>query len=62
LLKENGRIVYSTCSLESEENEDIVARWVREHPGFSKVKARTAFPPKSGTDGAFAAVIRREVD
>ena len=62
LLKENGRIVYSTCSLESEENEDLVARWVREHPGFSKVKARTAFPPKSGTDGAFAAVIRRAVD
>jgi len=60
LLKENGRIVYSTCSLEPEENEDLVARWVREHPGFSKTKARTAFPSKSGTDGAFAAVIRRD--
>jgi len=60
LLKENGRIVYSTCSLEPEENEDLVARWVREHPGFIKTKARKAFPPKSGTDGAFAAVIRRE--
>ena len=60
LLKENGRIVYSTCSLEAEENEDLVARWVREHPGFSKAKAKKAFPPKSGTDGAFAAVIRRD--
>ena len=60
LLKENGRIVYSTCSLEPEENEDLVARWVREHPGFSKTKAKKTFPPKSGTDGAFAAVIRRE--
>jgi 16S rRNA (cytosine967-C5)-methyltransferase len=62
LLKENGRIVYSTCSLEPEENEDLVARWVREHPGFSKVKAKKAFPPKTGTDGAFAAVIRRNED
>jgi 16S rRNA (cytosine967-C5)-methyltransferase len=60
LLKENGRIVYSTCSLEPEENEDLVARWVREHPGFSKEKARKTFPPKSGTDGTFAAVIRRD--
>jgi len=60
LLKENGRIVYSTCSLEAEENEDLVARWVREHPGFSKAKAKKAFPPKTGTDGAFAAVIRRD--
>ena len=59
LLKENGRLVYSTCSLESEENEDLVARWVREHPGFSKTKARKAFPSKDETDGAFAAVIRR---
>ena len=60
LLKENGRIVYSTCSLEPEENEDLVARWVREHPGFSKTKAKKTFPPKTGTDGAFAAVIRRD--
>lgn len=60
LLKENGRIVYSTCSLEPEENEDLVARWVREHPGFSKEKAKKTFPPKTGTDGAFAAIIRRD--
>ena len=60
LLKENGRIVYSTCSLEPEENEDLVALWVREHPGFNKAKAKKTFPPKTGTDGAFAAVIRRD--
>ena len=59
LLKEGGRMVYSTCSLENEENEDLVSRWVREHPGFRKVKAKRAFPPKTGTDGAFAAVIER---
>lgn len=60
LLKENGRMVYSTCSLEPEENEDLVARWVREHPGFSKTKAKKTFPPKTNTDGAFAAVIRKD--
>ncbi|HEY5653202.1 MAG TPA: 16S rRNA (cytosine(967)-C(5))-methyltransferase RsmB [Pontiella sp.] len=60
LLKEKGRIVYSTCSLEAEENEGLVARWVREHPEFRLVKTGKAFPPDSGTDGAFAALLRRK--
>jgi 16S rRNA (cytosine967-C5)-methyltransferase len=60
LLKEKGRLVYSTCSLEAEENEDLVARWVREHPEFRMVKTGKCVPPESGTDGAFAALIRRK--
>ncbi|MDH3981673.1 MAG: 16S rRNA (cytosine(967)-C(5))-methyltransferase RsmB [Kiritimatiellaceae bacterium] len=60
LLKEKGRIVYSTCSLEAEENEDLVARWLRDNPDFRLVKTSKAFPPDSGTDGAFAALLRRK--
>jgi 16S rRNA (cytosine967-C5)-methyltransferase len=60
VLKEKGRIVYSTCSLEPEENEDLVARWVRDNPDFRLVKTGKAFPPDSGTDGAFAALLRKK--
>lgn len=60
LLKEKGRLVYSTCSLEAEENENLVARWVRDHPEFRLVKTGKAFPPDSGTDGAFAALLRKK--
>lgn len=60
LLNENGRLVYSTCSLEAEENEDLVARWISEHPEFLLVKTGKCFPPESETDGAFAALIRRK--
>ena len=60
LLKEKGRLVYSTCSLEAEENENLVARWVREHPEFRMVKTGKCFPPESETDGAFATLIRRK--
>ncbi len=60
LLKEKGRLVYSTCSLEAEENEDLVARWVSAHPQFRMVKTGKCFPPESETDGAFAALIRRK--
>jgi len=60
LLKEKGRMVYSTCSLEAEENEDLVAGWVRDHPEFRLLKTGKAFPPDSGTDGAFAALLRKK--
>jgi 16S rRNA (cytosine967-C5)-methyltransferase len=60
LLKENGRLVYSTCSLEAEENEDLIARWVRDHPEFRMVKSGKCVPPESGTDGAFGALICRK--
>ena len=59
-LKEKGRIVYSTCSLEPEENEDLVLKWVRDNPDFRLVKTGKAFPPDSGTDGAFAALLRKK--
>jgi 16S rRNA (cytosine967-C5)-methyltransferase len=58
-VKPGGRMVYSTCSLETEENEELVARWARENRGFRLVKAKRLFPPKSGTDGAYAALLRK---
>jgi len=60
LLKEKGRLVYSTCSLETEENEDLVARWISGNPDFRIVKTGKCFPPESETDGAFAALLRRK--
>ena len=59
-LKSGGRMVYSTCSLEVEENEELVSRWAREHKEFRLVKAKRLFPPKSGTDGAYAALLVKE--
>jgi 16S rRNA (cytosine967-C5)-methyltransferase len=59
-VKPGGRMVYSTCSLEVEENEEMVSRWAREHGEFRLVKAKRLFPPKSGTDGAYAALLVRD--
>ena len=37
LLKPGGRLVYATCSLLREENEDIVAEFLAAHPDFAIV-------------------------
>ena len=39
LVKPGGRLVYGTCSLLAEENEDIVTEFLAAHPDFSLVKA-----------------------
>ena len=59
-LRPGGRLVYSTCSLEAEENIDLVKKWVLGAPGYKLVESRTLFPPETQTDGAFAALITRQ--
>ncbi len=58
-LRVGGRIVYSTCSLEAEEDESLITAWLKDNPNFELVRQRKLFPPKDGTDGAFAALLKR---
>ncbi len=60
LLPPDGRLVYSTCSLEPEENQETVHEACRALGGFQVVEARAHLPIRDGTDGAFACAIRRE--
>ena len=40
LLKPGGRLVYGTCSLLAEENEEVVSAFLAAHPDFALVPAR----------------------
>jgi 16S rRNA (cytosine967-C5)-methyltransferase len=59
LVKQGGRLVYSTCSLEPEENERQIQDWLARHPEFAPGESRRLFPPETRTDGAFAALLLR---
>lgn len=61
-LKPRGTLVYSTCSLEPEENAKLVRDWLRRHPEFKTGGRWSSFPPDSGTDGGFAVALSHTRD
>jgi 16S rRNA (cytosine967-C5)-methyltransferase len=56
-LKPGGRLVYSTCSIEREENLGQVESFLTDHPECVADGTREALPFRDHSDGAFAARI-----
>jgi 16S rRNA (cytosine967-C5)-methyltransferase len=70
-VRPGGRLIYSTCSLEREENEAVVGSFLTGHSEFRQAKADApeglltasgaarTFPHRDETDGFFVAVLGR---
>ena len=56
LLRPGGRLVYMTCSLLCEENEDQVAAFLARHRGWSRT-TMARFAPPEASDGFFVAEL-----
>jgi 16S rRNA (cytosine967-C5)-methyltransferase len=78
LVRPGGKLIYATCSLLPEENEQTVSAFLDHHPGFTPVPAQRAWtlpgpapehegflaltPARHGTDGFFIAVLERRAE
>ncbi|MBQ8782231.1 MAG: 16S rRNA (cytosine(967)-C(5))-methyltransferase RsmB [Clostridia bacterium] len=74
-LKKGGVLVYSTCSLNPAENEEIIMRFLSENSDFESVRVLpelqrfgedtdwiTLMPHIHNSDGFFVSAIRRRID
>jgi 16S rRNA (cytosine967-C5)-methyltransferase len=71
-VRSGGRLVYATCSLSTQENEDVVAAFLAAHPEFEPAPFARTFdalprgagllilPARHNTDGFFVASLRRK--
>lgn len=60
VLRPGGLLVYLTCSLEPEENDEQVNRFLQHHPDFTReCDDLFIFPPDGATDGGYGARLRR---
>ena len=54
-LKPGGTLVYSTCSLEPEENAEVVKQFLAAHPEFKLERECALIPFNDSVDGAYVA-------
>lgn len=58
-VRPGGRLVYSTCSIDREEDRAVVDAFLSTHKDFTFVEEYLALPHREQADGAYAALLCR---
>ena len=59
VVKPGGRLVYSTCSVEREENEEVIEHFLARDAQFTVVSTQRTWPQREGADGFFIALLEK---
>ena len=62
MVKPGGRLIYSTCSVEREENEEVIEDVIAPDERFQLVKTRRTWPQREGCDGFFISIFERRLN
>ena len=59
-VKPGGKLLYSTCTINREENEDNTAWFVENFPEFEKIREKQMLPGSDMGDGFYIAEFRKQ--
>ena len=59
LVRRGGALVYSTCSSEPDENQQVVAAFLATHPAFIETRVHQTLPFRDGLEAFYGSVIER---
>lgn len=58
-VAKDGKLVYSTCTINKDENQEMVKGFLQEHPDFKLEYEKELLPHENGRDGFYIAILRR---
>ena len=61
-MKDDGKLVYSTCTLDRKENEKQVEKFLKAHPDWQLEDQKTVFPDETRNGFYMARLSRKPAD
>ncbi|MEI7440299.1 MAG: RsmB/NOP family class I SAM-dependent RNA methyltransferase [bacterium] len=61
-VKLNGDLLYGTCSVFAEENEEVIHSFLKNNPGFVLEKMKIHGSPEKDSDTTFSALLKKIAD
>ena len=61
-VKKGGTVLYSTCTVDPAENQEIIRAFLETHDGYTAGPERLLLPDDKGQEGFYACLIRRDDD